>query len=61
MSMFGDDRDNLKLVSDLAIGRFRPLTVGLEGSADRARAELVSANSLELLRGQTDPGALHPA
>jgi len=34
MSMFGDDRDNLKLVS---------------------------ANSLELLRGQTDPGALHPA
>ena len=45
-----DYRDNLKLVSDLAIGRFTPLTLGLEGNADRAWAELVSANYFDLLR-----------
>lgn len=45
-----DYRDNLKLVSDLAIGRFTPLTLGLEGNADRAWAELVSANYFDVLR-----------
>ena len=46
---YRDYRDNLKLVSDIAIGRFTPLTLGLEGNADRAWAELVSANYFELL------------
>lgn len=41
-----DYRDNLKLVSDLAIGRFTPLTLGLEGNADRAWAELVLQTTL---------------
>ena len=45
-----DYRENLKLVSELAIGRFTPLTLGLEGNADRAWAELVSANYFEVLR-----------
>jgi len=45
-----DYRDNLNLVSDLAIGRFTPLTLGLEGNADRAWAELVSANYFDVLR-----------
>ena len=45
-----DYHDNLKLVSDLAIGRFTPLTLGIEGSADRAWAELVSANYFDVLR-----------
>jgi putative ABC transport system permease protein len=44
-----DYRENLKLVSDLAIGRFTPLTLGLEGNADRAWAELVSANYFDVL------------
>ena len=45
-----DYRDNLKLVSGLAIGRFTPLTLGLEGNADRAWAELVSANYFDVLK-----------
>ena len=45
-----DYRDNLKLVSELAIGRFTPLTLGLEGNADRTWAELVSANYFDVLR-----------
>jgi predicted permease len=45
-----DYRANLKLVSDLAIGRFTPLTLGLEGNADRAWAELVSANYFDVLQ-----------
>lgn len=45
-----DYRENLKLVSDIAIGRFTPLTLGLEGNADRAWAELVSANYFDVLR-----------
>ena len=45
-----DYRQNLKLVSDLAIGRFTPLTMGLEGNADRAWAELVSANYFDVLK-----------
>jgi predicted permease len=47
---YRDYRDNLKLVSDIAIGRFTPLTLGLEGNADRAWAELVSANYFDVLR-----------
>ncbi len=47
---YRDYRDNLKLVSDIAIGRFTPLTLGLEGNADRAWAELVSANYFDLLK-----------
>ena len=47
---YRDYRDNLKLVSEMAIGRFTPLTLGLEGNADRAWAELVSANYFDLLR-----------
>ncbi len=47
---YRDYRDNLKLVSEIAIGRFTPLTLGLEGSADRAWAELVSANYFDVLK-----------
>jgi predicted permease len=47
---YRDYRDNLNLVSDIAIGRFTPLTLGLEGNADRAWAELVSANFFDVLR-----------
>ncbi|HWJ46880.1 MAG TPA: ABC transporter permease, partial [Candidatus Udaeobacter sp.] len=47
---YRDYRDNLKLVSEMAIARFTPLTLGLEGNADRAWAELVSANYFDLLR-----------
>jgi predicted permease len=47
---YRDYRDNLKLISDIAIGRFTPLTLGLEGNADRAWAELVSANYFNVLR-----------
>jgi len=46
---YRDYRDNLKLVSEIAIGRFTPLTLGLEGNADRAWAELVSANYFDVL------------
>jgi predicted permease len=47
---YRDYRDNLKLVSDIAIGRFTPFTLGLEGNADRAWAELVSANYFDILK-----------
>ena len=47
---YRDYRENLKLVSDIAIGRFTPLTLGLEGKADRAWAELVSANYFDVLK-----------
>ncbi len=47
---YRDYRDNLKLVSEIAIGRFTPLTLGLEGNADRAWAELVSANYFDVLK-----------
>ena len=47
---YRDYRGNLKLVSDIAIGRFTPLTLGLEGNADRAWAELVSANYFDVLK-----------
>ena len=32
---YRDYRDNLKLVSDVAIGRFTPLSVGWQGNAER--------------------------
>jgi len=47
---YRDYRDNLKLVSAVAIGRFTPLTIGLQNNADRAWAELVSANYFDVLK-----------
>lgn len=47
---YRDYRDNLRLVSAIAIARFTPLTVGLQGNAERAWAELVSANYFDILR-----------
>ena len=47
---YRDYRDNLKQVSAVAIGRFTPLTVGLQGNAERAWAELVSANYFDVLK-----------
>lgn len=47
---YRDYRDNLKLVSAVAIGRFTPLSVGSGESADRAWAELVSANYFDVLK-----------
>jgi predicted permease len=47
---YRDYRDNLKLVSAVAIGRFTPLTLGLQGNAERAWAELVSANYFDVLK-----------
>lgn len=46
---YRDYRDNLRLVSAVAIGRFTPLTIGLQGNAERAWAELVSANYFDVL------------
>lgn len=46
---YRDYRDNLKLFSAIAIGRFTPLTVGSGQTADRAWAELVSANYFDVL------------
>ena len=45
-----DYRDNLKLVSGVALGRFTPLSVGAEGKTARAWAELVSPNYFDLLK-----------
>ncbi len=47
---YRDYRDNLKLVSAIAIGRFTPLSVGSGQTAERAWAELVSANYFDVLR-----------
>jgi predicted permease len=47
---YRDYRDNLKLVSDIAIGRFTPVGIGSQGTADRAWAELVSANYFDVLK-----------
>ncbi len=47
---YRDYRDNLKLVSGVAIGRFTPLSVGPEGKTERAWAELVSANYFDVLQ-----------
>ncbi|HEV2396522.1 MAG TPA: ABC transporter permease [Candidatus Sulfotelmatobacter sp.] len=46
---YHDYRDNLKLVSAIAIGRFTPLSVGSGQTAERAWAELVSANYFDVL------------
>jgi len=46
---YRDYRDNLKLVSTSAIARLTPLTVGLQGNAERAWAELVTANYFDVL------------
>jgi predicted permease len=45
-----DYRDNLKLVSGVALGRFTPLSVGADGRTARAWAELVSSNYFDLLK-----------
>jgi predicted permease len=45
-----DYRDNLKLVSGVALGRFTPLSVGAEGKTARGWAELVSSNYFDLLK-----------
>ena len=45
-----DYRDNLKLVSGVALGRFTPLSVGYEGKTARGWAELVSPNYFDLLK-----------
>jgi predicted permease len=45
-----DYRDNLQLVSGVALGRFTPLSVGADGKTERAWAELVSANYFDLLK-----------
>src|SRR5579864_2609599 len=47
---YKDYRDNLRLVSGVAQGRFTPLSVGADGRTDRAWAELVSANYFDLLQ-----------
>src|SRR4051794_79183 len=46
---YKDYRNNLQLVSGVALGRFTPLSVGADGKAARAWAELVSANYFDLL------------
>ena len=47
---YRDYRENLKLVSAVAIGRFTPVSMGTRGNADRAWAELVSANYFDVLK-----------
>ena len=47
---YRDYRDNLKLVSAVAVGRLTPLSVGADGNAERAWAELVSSNYFDVLR-----------
>ena len=45
-----DYRDDLKLVSGVALGRFTPLSIGDKGKTARAWAELVSPNYFDLLK-----------
>jgi predicted permease len=47
---YRDYRDNLKLVSGVALGRFTPLSVGAGGRTARGWAELVSSNYFDLLK-----------
>jgi predicted permease len=47
---YRDYRDNLTLVSGVALGRFTPLSVGADGETARGWAELVSANYFDLLK-----------
>jgi len=47
---YRDYRDNLKLVSGIALGRFTPLSIGMGGRTARGWAELVSANYFDVLK-----------
>ncbi len=47
---YSDYRDNLKLVTGVALGRSTPLSVGADGRTARAWAELVTANYFDLLK-----------
>lgn len=47
---YRDYRDNLKLVSAIAIARFTPISIGSRENAERAWAELVSANYFDVLQ-----------
>ena len=47
---YRDYRDNLRLVSGVALGRFTPLSIGADGRTGRAWAELVSANYFDVLQ-----------
>jgi predicted permease len=47
---YRDYRDNLKLVSGLAVARHTPLSVGSAGEIERAWGELVSGNFFDVLR-----------
>ncbi len=47
---YRDYRDGLTQVSGVAVARFTPLSLGADGKAERAWAELVSANYFDLLR-----------
>ncbi len=47
---YRDYRDGLKGLGEVAIGRLTPLSVGADGNAERAWAELVSANYFDVLR-----------
>jgi putative ABC transport system permease protein len=47
---YRDYRDDLKLVSAVAIGRFTPVSMGTQGNAERAWAELISANYFDVLK-----------
>jgi predicted permease len=47
---YRDYRDGLKDVGEVAIARLTPLSVGADGQAQRAWAELVSANYFDVLR-----------
>jgi predicted permease len=46
---YRDYRDNLKLVSGVAVGRITPLSLGADGRTERAWGELVSGNYFGLL------------
>lgn len=47
---YRDYRDNLKLISAIAIARFTPMSIGSRDNAERAWAELVSANYFDVLQ-----------
>ncbi len=47
---YRDYRDNLKLVSAVAVARLTPLSVGADGKSERAWSELVSPNYFDVLR-----------
>ncbi len=46
---YRDYRDNLKLISGIAVARHTPMSMGADGHTERAWAELVSANFFDLL------------